>query len=147
MASSTLVACPECDLLQRVPVLAPGVAANCPRCGNLLRHSRPDSLNRTLALTAAAAVALLVANAVPLLGLSAAGREASTTILGGVQVMWEQGHPLVSGIMLIAAVIAPALDIALMLIILLAVRRPPRRSGSAGCSGSVGPSAPGAWSR
>lgn len=125
MDSPTLIACPDCDLLQRVPVLAPGESAHCPRCGNLMRSSRPDSLNRTLALTAAAAVALLVANAVPMLGLTAAGREASTTVLGGVQVMWQQGQPVVSVIMLFAAVIAPALDIASMLTILLAVRRPP----------------------
>jgi paraquat-inducible protein A len=125
MANRALIACPDCDLLQRLPALAPGERAQCPRCGNVVGLSRPDSLNRTLALTIAAAVTLLVANAVPMLGLSAAGREASTTVLGGVQAMWEQGQPVVSVIMLFAAVVAPALDIAFMLTILLAVRRPP----------------------
>ena len=125
MVSATLIACSDCDLLQRLPILAPGESARCPRCGNVMASKRPDSLNRTLALTVAAAVALLVANAVPMLGLSAAGREASTTVLGGVQVMWQEGQPVVSVIMLFAAVIAPALDIAMMLIILTAVRRPP----------------------
>jgi paraquat-inducible protein A len=120
-----MIACADCDLLQRLPELAPDETAQCPRCGNILRHHRPDSLNRTLALTMAAVVALLIANAVPMLGLSAAGREASTTVLGGVQVMWEQGQPAVSVLMLVAAVIAPALDLAMMLTILLAVRRPP----------------------
>jgi paraquat-inducible protein A len=125
MALSTLIACPDCDLLQRLPELAPGGSARCPRCGNVLLSKKPDSLNRTLALTIAAAVAFVVANAVPMLGLEAAGREASTTVLGGVQVMWAEGQPAVSAIMLFAAVVAPALDIALMLTILLAVRRPP----------------------
>jgi len=125
MAETTLIACPDCDLLQRLPKLTPGTSARCPRCGNVVAARKPDSLNRTLALTLAAAVAFLVANTVPLLGLAAAGREASTTVLGGVQVMWEEGQGLVAGIMLVSAVIAPALDIALMLIILLAVRRPP----------------------
>jgi paraquat-inducible protein A len=125
MASGRLIACPDCDLLQRLPNLEPGESACCPRCGNLLGRHRPDSLNRTLALTVAAAVAFLIANAVPMLGLSAAGREASTTVLGGVRVMWEQGQAAVSVIMLFAAVIAPGLDIALMLIILLHALRPP----------------------
>ena len=125
MSSATLIACPDCDLLQQMPALIPGESAQCARCGNLLRAARPDSLNRTLALTVAAAVALLIANAVPMLGLSAAGREANTTVLGGVRVMWEQGQFAVSVIMLFAAVVAPALDLALMLTILLAVRRPP----------------------
>jgi paraquat-inducible protein A len=125
MPSETLIACPDCDLLQRLPELAPGESAHCPRCGNVVSSRKPDSLNRTLALTVAAAVAFIIANAVPMLGLSAAGREASTTVLGGVRVMWTEGQPAVSAIMLFAAVIAPALDIALMLTILLAVRRPP----------------------
>ena len=125
MASSALIACPDCDLLQRMPELAPGDSAHCPRCGKVLSSRKPDSLNRTLALTVAAAIAFVLANAVPMLGLSASGREASTTILGGVQVMWQDGEVLVSAMMLIAAVIAPALDIVLMLTILLAVRRPP----------------------
>jgi paraquat-inducible protein A len=125
MVFATLIACSDCDLVQRLPILAPGESARCPRCGNVVASKRPDSLNRTLALTVAAAVSFLVANAVPMLGLSAAGREASTTVLGGVQVMWEQGQLAVSAIMLLAAVIAPALDIFLMLVILLAVRRPP----------------------
>jgi paraquat-inducible protein A len=125
MALPTLIACPDCDLLQRLPTLAPGESARCLRCGYLLGRNRPDSLNRTLALTVTAAVAFLVANTVPMLGLSAAGREASTTVLGGVQVMWEQGQPLVSALMLVAAVVAPGLDIAFMLTILLAVRQPP----------------------
>ena len=120
-----MIACPDCDLLQRLPELAPGESARCPRCGTVVSSRKPDSLNRTLALTVAAAVAFMVANAVPMLGLSAAGREASTTVFGGVQVMWAEGQPVVSAIMLFAAVIAPALDIALMLTILLAVRRPP----------------------
>jgi len=125
MALRTLIACPDCDLLQRVPQLSPGGSARCPRCGHVVASRRLDSLNRTLALTAAAAVALVLANAVPMLGLSAAGQEASTTIFGGVQVMWQEGQVAVALIMLVAAVVAPALDIALMLIILLAARRPP----------------------
>jgi paraquat-inducible protein A len=125
MASPTVIACPDCDLLQSLPAIAPGERARCPRCGNSVGCSLPDSLNRTLALTISAAFALLVANAVPMLGLTAAGREASTTVLGGGQVMWEQGQPVVSLIMLLAAVVAPALDITFMLTILLAVRRPP----------------------
>lgn len=125
MAVSRLIACPDCDLLQRLPDLAPGASARCPRCGHVVSSRKPDSLNRTLALTVAAAIAFVLANTVPMLGLSAAGREASTTVLGGVQVMWQEGELVVSVIMLIAAVVAPALDIASMLIILLAVRRPP----------------------
>jgi paraquat-inducible protein A len=125
MIPKKLIGCPDCDMVQQMPVLAPGDSARCARCGKLLQRSRPDSLNRTLALALAAAVVFLIANFVPLLGLSAAGREASTTIVGGVQVMWKEGRPMVSLAVLFTAVIAPALDIVFMLTVLLAARRSP----------------------
>jgi paraquat-inducible protein A len=123
MISKTLIGCPDCDLVQQLPMLGPGDSARCCRCGKLLLRSRPDSIDRTLALALAAAFVFLVANFVPLLGLSAAGREASTTILGGVQVMWKEGRPLVSLAVLFTAVVAPALDILFMLSVLLAAQR------------------------
>ena len=59
------------------------------------------------------------------MGLSLAGREASTTIAGGVRQMWEQGEKITAALIAIFAVIAPALQIGFLLAILLSVRRPP----------------------
>ena len=73
LAYTTLIGCPHCDLLQRLPELAPGASARCPRCDKELWRSRVDSLDRTLALALAAAVLLIVANTVPMLGLTAVG--------------------------------------------------------------------------
>jgi len=130
-ADVTLVACPDCDLLQRIPELAPGAEARCPRCDRALRRRRHDSINRTLALTVAAALLYVVANAVPMLGLTAVGRGASTTVLGGAQHLWRDGREVVAALVLFTAVIAPALQIAFMLAILLGVQRtqPPRWVG------------------
>ncbi len=83
IADPFLVACPHCDLLQRLPDLAPSASARCPRCDRELWRRREDSLDRTLALTIAAAMLLVVANAVPMLGLSAVGRQSFTTVFGG----------------------------------------------------------------
>jgi len=74
VATPRLIACPDCDLLQRLPDLSPGASARCPRCDRELWRRREDSLNRTLALTLAAAVRYVIANAVPMLGLSAVRR-------------------------------------------------------------------------
>jgi len=119
------VACPECDLLQQVPDLAPGGKARCPRCGNTLATRATDPLDRPLALTLAAAVAFIVAHTTPLMGLSAVGRRASTTIAGGVLEMWRQGEQITALIVAFCAAIAPGAYILLMLTVLLAVRRPP----------------------
>ncbi|HZP44425.1 MAG TPA: paraquat-inducible protein A [Candidatus Binataceae bacterium] len=121
-------ACPDCDLLQRLPVLEPQAAAVCRRCGRELRRYRPDSLNRTLALAAAAATLYVVANAVPMLGLTVVGREAETTVFGGAWHLLQNDQRLVGLLVLFTAVIAPAVQIALTLAVIAGVSRdhPPR---------------------
>ena len=120
-----LIACPHCDLLQRIPPLPPRWKARCPRCGKVVAVSKPDSLNRTLALTVAAAVAFIVANVMPLMGLSAMGRSSNTTIVGGVQQMWAEGEVITALLVGFCVIVAPAVQIGFMLALLLAVRRTP----------------------
>lgn len=125
---TSLVACLHCDLLQRLPQLAPGASARCPRCNEELWRSRVDSLNRTLALSMAAAVLYVVANAVPMLGLTIVGREASTTVIGGAQHLWQDGREIVATLVFFTAIVAPALQIGFTLAIALGARRErPRR--------------------
>jgi paraquat-inducible protein A len=119
------VACPECDLLQQLPELPPGGKARCARCDNTLATRATDPLGRSLALTLAAAIVFIVATTAPLMGLSAVGRHASTTIGGGVYEMWRQGETVTAVIVAFCAVIAPGGYILFMLTVLLAVRRPP----------------------
>jgi paraquat-inducible protein A len=122
------MACPHCDLVQHLPDLAPGASARCPRCDKELWRRREDSLNRTLALTLAAVVLYVVANSVPMLGLTVAGHKASTTVFGGAVQLWRDGQEIVAGLVLFAAVIAPSLQIGLMLAIVLgAYRQHPQR--------------------
>lgn len=119
------VACPDCDLLQRIPELASGAKARCARCGHILASQSADPLDRPLALTLAAAIVFIVANTASLMDLSAVGRYASTTIPGGAYEMWLQGQQITAVIVAFCAVIAPGAYILFMLTVLLAVRRPP----------------------
>lgn len=121
------VACPACDLLQRIPPLPSGGKAACPRCRQTLAARPSDPLDRPLALTLAAGVALIVANTAPLMALSAVGRQASTSIIGGALEMWAQGRELTAVIVAFCVVVAPASYILFMLTVLLAARRPPAR--------------------
>jgi paraquat-inducible protein A len=132
VADSSLIACPQCDLLQRLPHLAPGASARCPRCNKELQRRHEDSLNRTLALALAAAVLYVIANSVPMLGLTAVGREAFTTVFGGTVQLWNDGEQVVAALVLFSAVIAPALQIGFMLGIVLGAYsdRPPRWVGT-----------------
>jgi paraquat-inducible protein A len=119
------IACADCDLLQNVPELAPGSKALCARCGCTLATRSADPIDLPLALTVTAAIALIVANTAPLMGLSAVGRQASTTIIGGAYEMWLQGEQITGLIVAFCAVIAPAGYILFMLTVLFAARRPP----------------------
>ena len=129
---TSLVGCPHCDLLQRLPYLEPGDSARCPQCDEELWRRREDPLNRTLALSLAAAVLYVVANSVPMLGLTIVGREASTTVIGGAEHLWQDGQWIVASLVLLTAVIAPALQIAFTLAIVVGAHRetPPRWVGT-----------------
>ncbi len=124
-ASQNIIACPDCDLLQRVPELPDGAAAHCRRCDHTIALNRPESLENTLALTVAAAIAFLVANVSPLMELSVSGRQTHTTILGGAQEMWLRGEPLTAALVAFCTVFAPAVHISIMLTIILASRQTP----------------------
>jgi paraquat-inducible protein A len=65
-----------------------------------------------------------VANSFPMLGLSAVGREASTTVFGGAEQLWRDGREIVAGLVLFTAVVAPALQIGFMLAIQAGASRP-----------------------
>ena len=123
LTDHSLVACPHCDLLQRLPDLATGASARCPRCDHELWRRRADSLNRTLALTLAAAVLYVIAQSMPMLGLTVVGRAAFTTVLGGALQLWNDGREIVAALVLLTAVVAPALQIGFMLAIAIAAHR------------------------
>jgi paraquat-inducible protein A len=123
VADTALVACPECDLLQRLPEIEAGGSARCARCDKELWRRREDSLNRTLALALAGGVLYLIANTAPMLGLAVIGRQASTTVVGGAAQLWDDGREVVAVLVLFTAVVAPALQIAFALAITLGARR------------------------
>ncbi|MEN6464398.1 MAG: paraquat-inducible protein A [Syntrophaceae bacterium] len=125
---SGLLACPDCDLLQRVPALEPGAAARCRRCGHTVAVNKPGSLDRTLALTLAAAVVLIIANVSPLMELSVSGRQASTTIVGGALEMWIRGQKITALLVVFCTVLAPAIHIGITAVVLLFVRSAPAPS-------------------
>src|SRR5262245_39028058 len=104
LADASLVACPHCDLLQRLPPLEPGASARCPRCDKELWRRREDSLNRTLALALAAAALYAIANSVPMLGLTAVGRQAFTTVFGGALQLWSDDRQIVAALVLFTVV-------------------------------------------
>jgi uncharacterized lipoprotein YmbA len=58
-----------------------------------------------------------------MLGLTIVGRDASTTVIGGALHLWDNEQKIVGALVLFTAVIAPALQIGLMLAIVLGAMR------------------------
>ena len=125
LSDISLIACPHCDLLQRLPNTPSAASARCPRCDKELWRRREDSLSRTLALASAAAMLYIVANTVPMLGLTVVGHEASTTVAGGALHLWQNGEQIVGILVAFTAIIAPPFQIILMLAIVLGAHRAP----------------------
>jgi paraquat-inducible protein A len=123
-AAEALVACEDCDMLQRVPPLPAGGKARCSRCGLVLAARPSHSLELPFALAITAAIVYVVAQTAPLMSLAAVGRHASTTIIGGALVMWETGEPITAAIVAFCVVIAPALYLLFVIAVLVAVHRP-----------------------
>lgn len=124
-----LVACPECDCLQREVAVPPHGHADCARCGAELYRNKPDSLDRTLAFLLGAAMLFLVANAFPIMRLDAQGLETSSTLAGTAWALHHEGMTSVGLLVFGTAIVAPALEVALMLYLLVPLRfgRIPRR--------------------
>lgn len=120
-----LIACPDCDLLQRLPELPAGDKACCARCGHVLATRAGDPITKPLALSVTALIVLIIANVTPMMGLSVMGRHASTTILGGCLEMWQAGEQITAVIVAFCALVAPAAFVVFVLAVLLGARRPP----------------------
>ena len=124
MAAKTnnLLACPECDALQREPDLAPGAAALCHRCGAELMRNKPESLDHTLAFLIAAAVAFACANAFPIMELEARGIPSQSTIYGLVESLFASGWPSVALLVLTTVIVVPAAQLATALYLLVSLK-------------------------
>jgi paraquat-inducible protein A len=118
MAAGSLTLCDECDLLQQSPPLPQGGASQCVRCGHVLHRDRPNSVDRTLALTLTGLVLFAIANAFPFLSFEMQGQTTQTTLITGVRDLTAQGKGEVAAVVLFTSILAPGLQLALLLVVL-----------------------------
>ena len=105
--------------------MEPGGKARCGRCGEVLAVHPIHPLDTPLALCIAAAILVVIANACPLMSLSAAGRTSTTTLAGGAYEMWIRGSEVTAVVVAFCAVVAPILYVTAMLAVMIAIQRPP----------------------
>jgi paraquat-inducible protein A len=120
---AALIACHECDLLQREVALPKGGVARCGRCGGELYRSRPHSLELTLAFTVAAIVLFVIANAFPIVGLKLQGQIVETSLYHTVRVLYDEGMKPVAALVFATTILMPALELFAIAYLLLPLRR------------------------
>jgi len=130
-ATSTLIACHECDALVRTGPLRPGSAARCGRCGGLLRRVKHDSINRTLALTMAGVVLFILANVYPFMTFQLEGRVQVSSLVSGAIVLWDEGLQELGVLVFMTSIGFPAFELLGLLYVLLPLRIGGRPSPSA----------------
>ena len=105
--SATLMACHDCDLLQREILLNPGCTASCRRCGAVLYRNATESIDRTLAFTLSAAVVFVVANVFPLFAIDVKGSIFAISLIGAVISLWGHEMQAVSLVVFVTTILVP----------------------------------------
>ena len=111
----TLIGCHECDAVIEDPYVPDGGSALCSRCGGTLLRRRDATIEITLALTLAGAILFVVANAYPFLSFEMQGRVTQTTLASGATSLWEQGYQAVAALVFLTTILAPAIEIFLII--------------------------------
>ena len=113
-----LVGCHDCDAVVPEPDVPNGGSAVCGRCGGTLFRRQRATVEITLALTTAAAILFVVANAYPFLSFEMQGQTTRTTLISGTAALWEGERYAVAVLVLMTTIVAPAMQIGLLLYVL-----------------------------
>lgn len=118
-----LAICEHCDSVhQRLP-LARGEAADCQVCGATLYRRPMLDLDAMLALTIAALIVLVLANAAPIVTMESGGVTTRGWLLTMVASTWSSGVGAVAAIVAGTVLLFPLAQIGLYFYVLLACRR------------------------
>lgn len=113
-AERSLARCHSCGRVEPVET------EHCPRCHAPLHLRKPDSLERTVALTIGAVILYFPANLLPVLRVeSTLSGTRQSTIISGVVQFWQEGDYPVAAIIFLASVMIPVLKVLAILVLCL----------------------------
>jgi len=122
MNTENLIACHECDLLQRLPERHGTYIARCPRCDAVLHRGVENSIDRTLALTLAGVILFAVANSFPFLAFKLKGQETQATLISGVLDLYQQGKWEISILVLLTTIAVPLIQLLILLYVFVPLK-------------------------
>ncbi|MEQ7921667.1 paraquat-inducible protein A [Xanthomonas sp. WHRI 1810A] len=120
---SQWIICEHCDSLYQALDLSKGQSAYCLRCRAVLDRGPRMSIDQLLALSLAAAIMFVFANVFPVISISMQGLHNEVTLWGSVQALAQGRITLIALVAGLAIILAPALQIALLIWVLIPARR------------------------
>jgi paraquat-inducible protein A len=122
MVRADMVCCHVCGLTQRVDRLAPGLCAECLRCGATVAEGPRGSLQLTAALAIAALILYVPANVYPIMRMHFHGAYSESTVWDGVISLANSNQWFVALIVFLASIAIPLLKLFGLLYLVLTVR-------------------------
>lgn len=110
-----LLICPCCGHLNKqTSKLNPKAVEKCKRCKIKLHHRKLNSLSKTFALTIAASILYIPANALPMTITESLFGTQKDTILTGVIYFWQSGDYFVAVVIFCASIFIPLLKLLIL---------------------------------
>jgi paraquat-inducible protein A len=128
---SITVACPDCDLINKVPALAPDESASCVRCDATLSRNPVNSIERGIALTFTAIVLFSIANFFPFLSFGDGAIVTHTKLVSGVVGLYREDMVILAAVVGFTTVIAPIVILSGSCYLLLPLQRGYKFPGAA----------------
>lgn len=122
MEHDNLIACHECDALFSKPPLARRQVARCPRCGATLYRSISANLDGISAMTLAALITFLIAQAFPIVELETNGITSQTTLFGALIALWSEDMQIVAVMVFCSTILFPLTELVALLYVLIPIR-------------------------
>ncbi|HFD87225.1 MAG TPA: paraquat-inducible protein A [Gammaproteobacteria bacterium] len=117
-----LIACHDCDLLQKLPDLDIPAQAICARCGASLYRFRKNSIDRSIALGMTGLLLFFVSNLLPFLALNAQGRVQESTLLSASMILYQEGRPFLGTLVFSTTFLFPLLNLLAIMYLLIPLK-------------------------
>ncbi len=115
------IICEECGLLVHIANISQGQKALCPRCGHLLTKATHHPCQRVIACAIACLMMLVLSIAFPFMSFSVQGITQEMTLLRSVSMLLNFQNPVMAVLLLGSVIVLPAIYIAGILSLYLAV--------------------------
>ena len=115
------VGCPDCGLVQRLPVLRHGQIAECRRCARLLAGTGTGRLEAPLALALTALLLLIPATVQPLLSVVSHGAARTCWLASGIAGLWREGFAALAIVVGAFSLAFPYLYLGMLIAVLAAL--------------------------